>query len=187
MNEIERKVDMLISGMKIPKRTSRIATIVTSLLIAMTLIASASLISFYYEQTAENIDIECAITITDPDLAEHDTPWEDTVTLGTIYAGDTYIYPEENKYYTITNNINAQSAVTVYIHVDVTETPLGGSQGPCTEGLTVKVYNNGVIDQITLEPGTSETFTIHIMADQAIDHTSTYGYTITMDWNQPAP
>lgn len=191
ISEIERKVDILTRGMKIPpkKTRRRVATIAASLLIAMTLIASASLITYYYEQTAENIDIECAITITDIDgTTVYDTPWQDTATIGTMYAGETYIYPGGTDFYTIVyanpTGITLPT-ITINFNIDITETP---DPAPAIEGegLTVEVWDvteipPKAITQITdFAPGQSVKFEIHVTADAAIDHTSTYGYTITM-------
>lgn len=184
MGEIERKVDMLISGIVLPRKRTRrrVATIVTTVLIAMTLIAGASLISFYYKQTAENIDVKCAVTITDRSNVVHETPWEETITgeFVDFYATETVTIGT----YTAALNADADHDVTLYIHVDVTETPVPVPPAVEGEGLTVVVYditNSGYVDQIVLGPGTSVEFKIEVTAHEAINHTSTYGYNLIMD------
>ena len=200
MNEIERKVDMLISGKTIPRKKtrSRIVTLATTMLIAIALIAGASLIDVYYVQTGTIGDVKSAITITEPDgITVHDTPWIEEVTLsGTIQAGASvpYIYPPPipdpsgdpiPQYYTITSN--ADTMIDVFIHVEVTEILSDGVTLGDGLGLTVEVWDlteTNYVDQFVFNGNgdlQSADFQIHVTADPLIDASSTYGYTITMD------
>ena len=194
MGEVERKVDMLISGIEIPKKKtrSRVVTLATTLIIASVLIASASLINVYYVQTG-TVDVTSLLTITDPLDVTHDAGWEESVTIGgtgeaVFYEGTTDI----SEPYTIA--YAGDELTTVYIHITITEelitdTP-GVPTGDC-EGLTVEVINDdGLATQFIFDPAEdppimSHTFTIHVTADPLIDASSTYGYIITMDLTGP--
>jgi len=192
MGEVERKVDMLISGMKTPqkKTRSRVVTIATSILIAIALIAGASLISVYYVQTG-TVDVTSLITIKDPLGETHDAGWTETETIGG--TGDPVFY-EDSKYISGIYKIayvdrNPEPPddplITVYINIVVTE---DGTEidNDGTQGLTVEVVGvGGVIvagGQITMEPGTYTDFEIHVTTSLNINAASTYGYTITMGW-----
>ena len=194
ISKIERKVDLLVSGIVLPKKRTRrrVTAVVVSVLIAMTLIASASYLSYYYELTGE-IDVTSYLTITDPDGNVHDTGWSESETIGgdgdsVFYEGTEYISGE----YTLNNN-HPETAITVYFHFVVTEdgTAIPNDE---TQGLKVEVYNDaGPINdaspfdegQITILSGGFHIFTIHVTADLNINAASTYGYTITIDWNNP--
>ena len=199
ISEIERKVDLLVSGIVLPKKRTRrrVTAVVASVLIAMTLIASASIMTYYYQQKATGIDVKSAITITPSGGTPQETPWQEGVTLsGTIQAGgDYYTYPEVG-YYTITNNAN--TGTTAYFDIEVTETlysdppvdppVLGDGEGLLvevwdvteTEPVTLMTEGTDWDGQILLLAGQSVKFEIRITADPLIDASSTYGYSIEM-------
>jgi len=198
INEIEREVDRITSGMKLPsKRTRRrVATIATTMLIISAFIVSASLMTYYYEQTA-TVDVKSFITITDPDLIDHEATWDEPlITIpasGNFYPGETYIIPGDSKFYTITLDSNypeSKLPMTVYIHIEVKENGdiINNGLYPDGDGLLVEVVSvgdgagiNGQIIFDTLTPKYAN-FEIRITADELINAASTYGYTITMDW-----
>lgn len=181
MNEIERKVDMLISGMKLPpkKARRRVAGIATSLLLAIALIAGASLFTAYYTQIGE-VNVESIVTITDPLGGIHDAGWTESVTIGG--EGDEF-YPDDPPEiigpYTIV--LNADGPLDAIFGIAVTEDD-GTGPVTCNEGLTVEICQDGYpVSQINdLMSGFPETFEIHVTADKFIDTTMIYAYTITM-------
>jgi len=201
MGEVERKVDMLISGIKTPKKKTRgrVATLATTMLIAIALLAGASLINVYYVQTG-TVDITSLITITEPDgVTTHDAGWTESITIGggenpVFYEGTTYIHPGDSKYYTITNN--ADTMKNVYYDIVVTEMLSDGITTGDGLGLTVELVCVGGADiadgQIYLGNGDNgdpdyANFEIHVTAAEHINAASTYTYTITMDWYPPIP
>jgi len=196
LDEIERKVDILISGMKIPpkKTRRRVVGIATSLMMAMALIASASLIGYYYIQTG-TVNVESAIILTGPD-GNIVIPSEESVTIGTteepFLAGATNTIGP----YTIELKVDSLPQITVYFHIEVTEDGNvidNGLGDPDGDGLLVEVYDitDSVPIKITqikdLLPGSSNSrdFEIRITAAENINTVNTYGYTITMDWIEP--
>ena len=162
-----------------------IVTLAACLLIVSSLVVEASLIGFYYKQTGTIGDVKAAITMTDQNGIKV-LPWEDPVTIGTLYAGETYIHPGVPQFYTITLD-SAYPALGLSVYIDVVVTESGSGNG---EGLTVEVWDvdlGEVIDsggQIDLSPGVPVNFEIHVTAAPNINADSTYGYTLTMDWNE---
>lgn len=179
---IEEKVDLLISGMKLPRKRTRrrVATMTGSILLSIALIAGASLVGFYYVQTGE-IDVTSLITIDG-----NDAGWEEGITIGgeldpIFYAGTTYTSDTHTIAYA---NTGSNVATTVHIHITVTENGELITNGD--DGLLVEVVGVGgepINSQILMPPGTYADFEIQVTADEHINAASTYGYTITMDWN----
>ena len=204
MGEVERKVDMLISGIEIPKKKtrSRVVTLATTLIIASVLIASASLINVYYVQTG-TVDVTSLITIEDPTGEVHDAGWEESVTIGGIgdpifYEGTTGISDTYTITYVNLLRDPPDPTIDVYFHITITEelitdTP-GTPTGECA-GLDVDIYNvedlvnpintNGHGQILGFAPGDSVVFEIHVTAMDRINAASTYVYTIKIDWNNP--
>jgi len=187
MGEVERKVDMLISGMKTPKKKtrSRVVTIATTLIIASVLIATASLINVYYVQTG-TVDVTSLITVNG-----HDAEWEEGITIGgeldpVFYEGTTYISDPYTIAYANPDPLNPPPTITVYFHITVTENGESINNG---DGLLVEVWDgdpsNSITQILDFAPGDDRTFTIHVTAMDRINAASTYGYTIKIDWNPP--
>lgn len=159
----------------------KVIGVVTSCLLAMALIAGASLIGFYYKQSA-TVQIEPLVIITAPDGTEYGAGWEETIEIGAdglFLAGDS----ETIGLYTILLKQNGLLDLTIYIDIAITE-----DEEICTGGLIVQVrdINNNPQTQFTLLPDIPQQFTIYIETNPLIDTTKTYGYTITMD-NTQAP
>jgi len=198
IDEIERKVDFLTSGMKLPRKRTRrrVAGIATTLLIAVALIASASLINFYYVQTG-TVNVESAIILTGPD-GNIVIPSEESISIGgdgLFLAGGTEIISP----YTIELKVDSIPMITVYFHIVVTEDGAvidNGLGDPDGDGLLIEIWDitdpivpinlmkNGGAQIEDLGPGVSNSrdFEIRITAAENINTVSTYGYTITMDW-----